>query len=80
MSEVFRPRWADTLGTQGWTGTWLDHVRAQNTAMFAPASNLERMVALIASSSVRSGSISIRDSYPTLSCWTKWCCKRHYRF
>ena len=36
VSEVFRPRWADTLSTQGWTGTWLDHVRAQNTAMFAP--------------------------------------------
>ena len=36
VSEVFRPRWADTLGAQGWTGTWLDHVRAQNTAMFAP--------------------------------------------
>ena len=36
VSEVFRPRWADTLGTQGWSETWLEHVRGQNAAMFAP--------------------------------------------
>ena len=36
VSEVFRPRWADTLGAQGWTGAWLNHVRGQNAAMFAP--------------------------------------------
>ena len=36
ISEVFRPRWANTLGAQGWSETWLDHVRGQNTAMFAP--------------------------------------------
>ena len=36
VSEVFRPRWADTLGAQGWSEAWLDHVRAQNNAMFAP--------------------------------------------
>ena len=36
VSEVFRPRWADTLGAQGWSETWLDHVRGQNAAMFAP--------------------------------------------
>ena len=36
VSEVFRPRWADTLGAQGWTGACLDHVRRQNDAMFAP--------------------------------------------
>ena len=36
VSEVFRPRWADTLGAQGWAEGWLDHVRGQNDAMFAP--------------------------------------------
>ena len=36
VSEVFRPRWADTLGAQGWSKAWLDHVRGQNAAMFAP--------------------------------------------
>ena len=35
VSEVFRPRWAGILGAQGWS-PWLDHVRAQNVAMFAP--------------------------------------------
>ena len=33
---MFRPRWADTLGAQGWSETWLDYVRGQNAAMFAP--------------------------------------------
>ena len=36
VSEVFRPRWADTLGAQGWSEAWLDYVRGQNDAMFAP--------------------------------------------
>ena len=36
VSEVFRPRWAALLGAQGWTEAWLDHVRGQNAAMFAP--------------------------------------------
>ena len=36
ISEVFRPRWADTLGAQGWTEAWLEHVRGQNATMFAP--------------------------------------------
>ena len=36
VSEVFRPRWAAILGTQGWSEAWLDHVRAQNASMFAP--------------------------------------------
>ena len=36
VSEVFRPRWAALLGAQGWSEAWLDHVRAQNAAMFAP--------------------------------------------
>ena len=36
VSEVFRPRWADTLGAQGYSEAWLDHVRSQNIAMFAP--------------------------------------------
>ena len=36
VSEVFRPRWAAVLGAQGWSEAWLDHVRAQNVAMFAP--------------------------------------------
>ena len=36
VSEVFRPRWAGVLETQGWSEAWLDHVRAQNVAQFAP--------------------------------------------
>ena len=36
ISEVFRPRWAAILGAQGWSEAWLDHVRAQNVAIFAP--------------------------------------------
>ena len=36
VSEVFRPRWAALLGAQGWSETWLDHVRGQNAAMFSP--------------------------------------------
>ena len=36
MAEIFRPRWANLLLAQGWTGAWLDHVRAQNYAMFTP--------------------------------------------
>ena len=36
VSEVFRPRWAAVLGAQGWSEAWLDHVRGQNAAMFAP--------------------------------------------
>ena len=36
VSEVFRPRWAPILSAQGWSEAWLDHVRAQNVAMFAP--------------------------------------------
>ena len=36
VSEVFRPKWAAILSAQGWSETWLDHVRAQNIAMFAP--------------------------------------------
>ena len=36
VSEVFRPRWAAILGAQGWSEAWLDHVRAQNVAIFAP--------------------------------------------
>ena len=36
ISEVFRPRWVNTLRAQGWSEAWLDHVRHQNTAMFAP--------------------------------------------
>ena len=36
VSEVFRPRWAGILGAQGHSGAWLDHVRAQNVATFAP--------------------------------------------
>ena len=36
VSEVFRPRWVDTLGAQGWSKAWLDHVRGQNATMFAP--------------------------------------------
>ena len=36
ISEVFRPRWAPILGAQGWSETWLDHVRGQNVAIFAP--------------------------------------------
>ena len=36
ISEVFRPRWAGILGAQGWSEAWLDHVRTQNVAMFAP--------------------------------------------
>ena len=36
VSEVFQPRWADTLGAQGWSEAWLDHVRTQNVATFAP--------------------------------------------
>ena len=35
VSEVFRPRWAPVLEAQGWSEAWLDHVRAQNLAMFA---------------------------------------------
>ena len=37
ISEVFRPRWADTLGAQGWSEAWLDHVRGQNVSMFPDA-------------------------------------------
>ena len=36
ISEVFRPRWAGILAAQGWSEAWLDHVRAQNVAIFAP--------------------------------------------
>ena len=36
VSEVFRPRWAGILGAQGWATSWLNFVRAQNLAMFAP--------------------------------------------
>ena len=36
VSEVFQPRWAGILGTQGWSEAGLDHVRGQNVAMFAP--------------------------------------------
>ena len=36
VSEVFRPRWAATLKAQGWSEVWLDHVRTQNVATFAP--------------------------------------------
>ena len=36
VSEVFRPRWATILGAQGWSEAWLDHVRGQNAAIFAP--------------------------------------------
>ena len=36
VSEIFRPRWAAILSAQGWSEAWLDHVRAQNVAMFAP--------------------------------------------
>ena len=36
ISEVFRPRWAAVLGAQGYSEAWLDHVRAQSVAMFAP--------------------------------------------
>ena len=36
VSEVFRPRWAPILGAQGWSDAWLDHVRDQNVAVFAP--------------------------------------------
>ena len=36
VPEVFRPKWADTLGAQGWSEAWLDHVRGQNAIMFAP--------------------------------------------
>ena len=36
VSEVFRPRWAPVLESQGWSQAWLDHVRAQNVAQFAP--------------------------------------------
>ena len=36
VSEVFRPRWADTLGAQGWSEAWLDYVRTQNVSTFAP--------------------------------------------
>ena len=36
ISEVFRPRWAPVLGTQGWSKAWLDHVRALNLSMFSP--------------------------------------------
>ena len=35
-SEVFRPKWANLLLAQGWTGEWLDHVRGQNVTIFAP--------------------------------------------
>ena len=35
VSEVFQPRWAPVLEAQGWSEAWLDHVRAQNLAMFA---------------------------------------------
>ena len=35
VSEVFRPTWAGILGAQGWSEAWLDHVKAQNVAMFA---------------------------------------------
>ena len=38
LSEVFRPRWAAILDAQGHSEAWLDHVRAQNAAMFAPES------------------------------------------
>ena len=34
VSEVFRPTWAGILGAQGWSEAWLDHVKAQNVAMF----------------------------------------------
>ena len=34
VSEVFRPRWAAPLSAQGWTKAWLEHVRAQNIALF----------------------------------------------
>ena len=34
VSEVFRPRWAPVLGTQGWSEAWLDYVKVQNVAMF----------------------------------------------
>ena len=37
VSEVFRPRWAGILGAQGWSKTWLEHVRTQNVAMFPNA-------------------------------------------
>ena len=37
VSEVFRPRWADTLGAQGHSGAWLEHVRTQNASMFPNA-------------------------------------------
>ena len=36
VSEVFQPRWADTLGAQGWSEAWLEHVRTQNVSTFAP--------------------------------------------
>ena len=36
VSEVFRPAWAGILGAQGHSEAWLDHVRTQNVAMFAP--------------------------------------------
>ena len=36
VAEVFRPRWAAVLRAKGSSRTWLDHVRGQNTAMFAP--------------------------------------------
>ena len=37
VSEVFRPRWAGILGAQGWSETWLEHVRTQNFTMFPNA-------------------------------------------
>ena len=36
VSEVLRPRWADTLEAQGWSEAWLEYVRGQNVVMFAP--------------------------------------------
>ena len=36
ISEVFRPRWATILSAQGWSEAWLDYVKVQNVAMFAP--------------------------------------------
>ena len=40
VAEVFRPTWARILGAQGWSEAWLDHVKAQNVAMFTSESLL----------------------------------------
>ena len=66
VSEVYRPRWTNIIELEGWTGRWLDYVRARNEI-----DNQDHHKGLLPDSHCKS---------IAKSCWKYWTKRAHWLY